>query len=166
MYGCVGRYLCVRLDVVGVVLVTCGLFRDRREFRVYYTYTPSAVLRGLPLLTGGPRNAASCTDAAAPIFVCLVSNWCLFGRSFKSSCSLSRLHILNCRALSAQRNCTVRRPLCPLLTHASRHRRHRLDSGHRAPGDRQGGFTASGTAIVHFGSLGHLCGLFERSKAT
>ena len=29
-----------------------------------------------------------------------------------------------------------------------------------------GGSTASGTAIVHFGSVGRLCGLFERSKAT
>ena len=31
---------------------------------------------------------------------------------------------------------------------------------------REGGSTASGTAIVHFGSVGRLCGLFDRSKAT
>ena len=29
-----------------------------------------------------------------------------------------------------------------------------------------GGSTAGVLAIVHFGSVGHLCGLFERSKAT
>ena len=29
-----------------------------------------------------------------------------------------------------------------------------------------GGSTASAHAIVHFGSVGRLCGLFERSKAT
>jgi hypothetical protein len=31
VYGCVGRYLCVRLDVVGVVLVTCFFLEDRHE---------------------------------------------------------------------------------------------------------------------------------------
>jgi hypothetical protein len=30
----------------------------------------------------------------------------------------------------------------------------------------KGGSTASAHAIVHFGSVGRLCGLFERSKAT
>jgi hypothetical protein len=29
-----------------------------------------------------------------------------------------------------------------------------------------GGSTAGSLAIVHFGSVGRLCGLFERSKAT
>ena len=32
--------------------------------------------------------------------------------------------------------------------------------------DTQGGSTAGVLAIVHFGSVGRLCGLFERSKAT